>query len=77
MSEVQFEMKVVKFCKTSFEVQIAESVIIQQEKNNHHILNSKAEYNGCSLPRLSQNWETKKFNNLNKNLRLKSKNKKR
>ena len=68
MSEVKFGMKVVQFCKTSFERQIAESVIIQQEKNTHHILNSKAEYNRCSLPRLSTKLGNKELQDLEKEL---------
>ena len=46
-------MRVRKYCKTSFERQILESVTIQQEKNRHQIMNSKSEYNRCSLPRIS------------------------
>ena len=53
MKSVEFGMSVRKFCKTSFERQILESVTIQQERNHHHIMNSKSEYNRCSLPRLS------------------------
>ena len=52
MSEVKFGMRVLKYTRTSFERQIAESVIIQQEREKHHILNSRTEYNRCSLPRL-------------------------
>ena len=51
--DIEFSMRVRKFCKTSFERQILESVTIQQEKNCHHIMNSKSEYNRCSLPRIS------------------------
>ena len=53
ISEVKFGMKVVQFCKTSFERQILESVVIQKERHDHNILNSKTEYNRCSLPRLT------------------------
>ena len=51
--DIEFSMKVKKYCKTSFERQILESVTIQQEKNRHQIMNSKSEYNRCSLPRIS------------------------
>ena len=53
MLSIEFDMKIRKFCKTSFERQVLEAVTIQQEKNNHHLMNSKSEYNRCSLPRLS------------------------
>ena len=53
MLSVEFGMSVKKFCKSSFERQILESVTIQHERNNHHLMNSKSEYNRCSLPRLS------------------------
>ena len=52
MSAVQFSINVLRYCKSSFERQILESVIIQDERKNHHILNSRSEYNRCSLPRL-------------------------
>ena len=38
----------------SFVRQVTESVIIHEERN-HNILNSKSEYNRCSLPRLTAN----------------------
>ena len=62
---IKFNMKVRKFCKTSFERQILESVTIQQERQEHQLLNSKSEYNRCSLPRLSTMMgenEYKKYN---------------
>ena len=46
-------MKIIKNCRTSFESQIYESVAIQQSREHHNILNSRSEYNRCSLPRLS------------------------
>ena len=52
LEEVEFGMKVVQYTRTSFERQILESVKIQ-ENRNHHILNSKSEYNRCALPRLA------------------------
>ena len=53
MAEVEFGMKVLKFTQSSFERQIRESVVIQVERQKHHLLNSRTEYNRCSLPRLS------------------------
>ena len=41
-----------------------ESVVIQHENKGHHMLNSKSEYNRCSLPRLTAKmgeYEVKKF----------------
>ena len=52
MEKVEFGMKVLKYTQTSFERQIRESVIIQSERTKHNILNSRSEYNRCSLPRL-------------------------
>ena len=52
MGEVQFGMKIIKTCQSSFERQIYESVMIQQERKSHHILNSRTEFNRCSLPRI-------------------------
>ena len=42
----------VKFTTSSFERQILESVIIQENKR-HHLLNSKSDYNRCAIPRLA------------------------
>ena len=53
MEEVVFGMKVIKTARSAFERQVAESVMIQSNKMDHHILNSKAEYNRCALPRLT------------------------
>ena len=65
IKDVKFGMKILRTCRSSFERQIYESVSIQQERKNHHILNSRAEYNRCSLPRLSTQLgdaENKKYN---------------
>ena len=51
--KIKFGMRILRTCKTSFERQIHESVIIQQEREQHNILNSRSEYNRCSLPRIS------------------------
>ena len=64
-SEIKFGMRVIKFTKTSFERQILEAVVIEQENKKNNILNSRTEYNRSSLPRLTtklgdsehQNWQ--------------------
>ena len=68
LHSVEFNMKVKKFCSTSFERQILESVTIQQERNNHHLMNSKAEYNRCSLPRLTTKMGEQEYKEYNENL---------
>ena len=60
LSSIKFGMRVVQYCRTSFERQILESVTIQQHRN-HHILNSRTEYNRCSIPRLSTRLGDKEF----------------
>ena len=50
--EMEFRIKVLKYAKTSFERQIGESVLIQEHRKFHFLLNSKSEYNRCALPRL-------------------------
>lgn len=45
LSEVEFGMKVLKYTQSSFERQIRESVVIQVERQNHELLNSRSEYN--------------------------------
>ena len=57
---IRFGMEVVKFTRTSFERQILESVCIQQN-TSHNLLNSRSEYNRCSLPRLSTRLGDKEF----------------
>ena len=52
MGEVEFGMRILKYTQNSFERQIRESVVIQDERTRHKILNSRTEYNRCSLPRL-------------------------
>ena len=48
-----FSVQVCKFTRSPFERQILESVMIQEEKKKHIILNSKSEYNRCAVPRLT------------------------
>ena len=52
MLEGDFRIKVLKFTQTSFERQILESVLLQ-ENVKHNLLNSKSEYNRCAIPRLT------------------------
>ena len=52
MKEGRYRMKNLKYTKTPFERQIRESVFLQQFGNDE-ILNSKSEFNRCSIPRLS------------------------
>ena len=52
MSEIKFGMEVIKYTQTSFDRQVRESVLIQHEREQHNLLNSRTEYNRCSLPRL-------------------------
>ena len=52
ISKERFGIRVLKYTKTPFERQIRESVYLQQCKTDH-LLNSKSEYNRCSIPRLS------------------------
>ena len=52
--KIQFGVRVVRYTRRAFERQIMESVFIQEERS-HFILNSKSEYNRCSLPRLTSN----------------------
>ena len=54
MWKIQFGVKVVRYTRSAFDRQVMESVIIQEERS-HNILNSKSEYNRCSLPRLTAN----------------------
>ena len=48
----RFGVKILKYTRTSFERQILESVKLQ-ENSGHNLLNSKAEYNRCAIPRLT------------------------
>ena len=51
-SQVRFGMKVIRFTRSAFERQVGEAVLIQQERARHQIMNSRAEFSNCSLPRL-------------------------
>ena len=78
--KVQFSLKVLNYCKSSFERQIMESVTIQKERH-HNLLNSKAEYNRSAVPRLTtkigekqyKKWEKETEKDVEKNERLEEK----
>ena len=53
IGEIKFGMRVLKFTQSALEKQILESVKIQEESKKHQILNSKAEYNRNTIPRLT------------------------
>ena len=57
---IKFNVKVLSYTRSSFERQIMESVVIQQERK-HHLLNSKAEYNRSAVPRLSTRLGEKQY----------------
>ena len=67
LSEVRYGMRVLQYCRTSFERQILESTTIQQHRG-HHILNSRTEYNRCSIPRLSTRLGDKEFKQYEKEI---------
>jgi hypothetical protein len=48
--KIKFGMKIMKSTRTAFERQILESVLIQKHRNDR-LMNNKAEYNRCALPR--------------------------
>ena len=50
-SAVDFGMKVMRYTRSSFERQILESVLIQ-ENRDQHLMNNRAEFNRCAIPRL-------------------------
>ena len=53
VKEVKFGMRVKLSFKTALERQVSEAVEIHQAQlNGYQLLNSKSEYNRCSLPRL-------------------------
>ena len=70
MSEVQFGMRVLKYNTSSFERQIMESVVIQVERQEHFLLNSRTEFNRCSLPRLCAQIGEGEFKQYNKELEI-------
>ena len=68
IDKIKFGMKILRTFKFSFERQINESVLIQQERKEHHILNSRSEYNRCSLPRLTTQLGESEYEKYNKEL---------
>ena len=50
----EFDVRIIKFCKTAIERQVFEAVQIASRANEQGvtILNSKSEFNRCSLPRI-------------------------
>ena len=51
MEVMKFRMRGIKFHRSAFERQIHESVVIQANRR-HNLLNSKAEFNRCAIPRI-------------------------
>ena len=49
--DVEFGIRVLRYTRSSFERQILESVLIQNSRE-HHVLNSRSEFNRCAIPRL-------------------------
>ena len=52
-SGVKWGMKIVSSMRTAFERQIGEAVLIQKEVSKSHMLNSRAEWNQSSLPKIT------------------------
>ena len=48
----RYRVKILEYARSSFERQIRESVHLQNNRE-HHLLNSKSEYNRCAIPRLT------------------------
>ena len=61
IGEVNFGIRVVKFTQSALERQILESVKIQEERKKHLIMNSKAEYSRCTIPRLTTKMGDKEY----------------
>ena len=61
LDEMHFNMRVVKYHKSAFSRQVHESVVIQANRFKHYLLNSKAEFNRCALPRLGLKMGDKEF----------------
>ena len=51
--KIRFGMRILKSTRSAFNRQITESVMIQQKRRGNTIMNAKAEYNRCALPRLA------------------------
>ena len=66
--KIEFVIRMIKFTRSSFERQILESCLIQEQRKKHHILNSKAEYNRCAVPRLMTKIGDKEFEKYGKEI---------
>ena len=53
LEKMKFGARIIKAARTAFNRQVGESVYIQEGAARHEILNSKAKYNRCALPRLT------------------------
>ena len=60
LDKIEFGMKVIRYTKSAFERQILESVEIQSSRN-HHLLNSRSEFNRCAIPRMMCKMGDKSF----------------
>ena len=70
LDKVQFGIWAVVFCRSSFERQITESCKIQEERRHHILLNSRAEYNRCAVPRASTKLGDNEYDKVGKEIRL-------
>ena len=50
--DIEFRMEILSFSRTAYERQIMEAVQIQLHREDHHLLNSRAEFNRSAIPRL-------------------------
>ena len=73
IENIEFRAKILKYTRSAFERQIRESVLIQENRESHNILNSKSEYNRCSLPRLTTKMGEKELREWEKNRELSKK----
>ena len=69
-SEVQWGMSILGKKRSAFERQITEAVTIMKESRKHDILNSKAEWSQCSLPRLTSRMGDKDLKEMEKEIRI-------
>ena len=57
------------YCRSSFERQITEACKIQEERRQHEILNSRAEYNRSAVPRLMTKLGDKEYKKYGEDIR--------
>ena len=67
-TEMVFRMKILGFSRSAYERKTKESVLIQSNRG-HILLNSKSEFNRCSLPRLTVKLGESEINALAKEMR--------